>query len=126
MQGSRIVKRLLHAMAGTEGALLGLDQSKRDLLVIQHEIGFLGFAPAYQFAPHDDPAFGERDLSANPGLFIPSGFNQGFGDELDADVVFAEMVCVHKFPNPDGCISTRLQRGISAENIAPCMRCRQC
>jgi putative transposase len=48
------------------------------------------------FTPDDDAALGEADFFANLCLYIPSGGHQRGGDELGADIAFAQFrPCIH-------------------------------
>ena len=76
--------------------VLGLDEGDRDVgLVVEDVVGAFGLAAGDQLAADDDPALGEADLLANLGHLIPARLLDGRGDELGADVAFAEELLVH-------------------------------
>ena len=62
------------------------------MLPVQDEVGLLRLAAANQLAAHDDAALGERHLTPDLRGFVPPDLDDGRGDELDADVVFAQVV----------------------------------
>ena len=72
--------------------LLGLDHGDWDVLPVQDEVGLLGFSTADQLAAHDDAALGEGHLPADLRGLVPPDLDDGRGDELDTDVVFAQVV----------------------------------
>ena len=91
-----VVESLLHAVADAVVVVLGLDQRDRDVgLVVEDVVGTLGFASGDQLAANDDAALGEADLLADLHHFIPARLLNGRGDELGADVAFAEVFLVH-------------------------------
>ena len=97
LQGLRVVQSLLHAVADGVGVVLCLDQGDGDVgLVIEDVVGPLALASADQLAAHDDAALGEAHFLADLHHFVPPGTAQGGGDELGADVAFAETFLVHE------------------------------
>lgn len=96
VQRGGIIERLLHAVRCTEDALLGFDDSERDVLVVQHEVRLLRPATADQLAADDDTAFGEAHLPADMRCLIPTGIDDCRSDIFNADVVFAELVFIYR------------------------------
>ena len=88
IQGDGVVEGLLHAVADGVVVVLGLDQRDGDIrLVVEDVIGPL--------APYNDAALGEANLLADLRHLVPPGTAQSGGDELGADVAFAEASFVH-------------------------------
>ena len=96
LQGLRVVQSLLHAVADGVGVVLCLDQGDGDVgLVVEDVVGPFALASAGQLAAHGDAALGEADFLPNLRHLVPPGLAQGRGDELGADVAFAETFLVH-------------------------------
>ena len=95
IQRDSVIQRLLHPVTNGKGVVLGLDDGNRNVMVIQDVIGPLGLAPRDQLAPDDNPTLGEEDFAANLECLVPSGLNQGWCDELGADVGFAQGLFAH-------------------------------
>ena len=96
IEGAGVFERLLHAVADGVVVVLGLDQGDGDVrLVVEDVVGALGLAARDQLAANNDPAFGKADLLANLRLNVPARLHDGRGDELRADVAFAEVFLVH-------------------------------
>ena len=61
---SRVLERLLHAVADGVVVVLGLDDGDRDVrLVVENVVGALGLAAGDQLAADDDAALGELTSS---------------------------------------------------------------
>ena len=96
VEGGRVVEALLHSIADAIRIVFGLDQRQRDIgPVIEHVVGALRLAAADQLPTHDDAALGKAHLFPDLRHEIPSRPAQGRGDELGADVAFAERVLIH-------------------------------
>ena len=96
VQGVGVVEGLLHAVADGMVVVLGFDQCDGQVgLVVQHVVGPLALAPADQLAAHDDAALGEVNFLADLRHLVPACLAQGRGDELGADVAFAQALLVH-------------------------------
>ena len=64
-------------------------------LAVEDVVGPLALASAGQLAAHGDAALREADFLADLRHLVPPGLAQGRGDELGADVAFAETFLVH-------------------------------
>ena len=96
LQGVGVVEGLLHAVADGMVVVLGFDQCDGQVgLVVENVVGPLALAPADQLATHHDAALGEVDFLADLCHLVPARLAQGRGDELGADVAFAQALLVH-------------------------------
>ena len=97
LQRLRVVQSLLHAVADGVGVVLRLDEGDGDVgLVVEDVVGPLALASAGEPAADGDAALGEADLLADLHHLVPPGLAQRRGDELGADVAFAEAFLVHE------------------------------
>src|ERR1700730_6588610 len=105
LEGRCVIEGLLHAIADAVVIVLGLDDRDRDVrLVVENEVGLLGFATADKLAANDDAAFGEIDLLADLQQIVPAGALKRGQDEFRADIAFGEPPLVH-FPLPFNSLS---------------------
>jgi len=74
--------------------VLGLDHREGDVrLVLQDVVGPFRPASRHHLAADNDPPLGETDFFAQLRELIPASPSQGGGDELRADVAFAQFLC---------------------------------
>ena len=93
VQGLGVVERLLHAVAGGVGAVLGLDHGEREVgLVVEDVVGPLPLAAADQPAAHGDAPLGKAHLPADLRALVPPGPAQGRRDQRRADVTLGKMI----------------------------------
>lgn len=91
-----IAQGLLNAVSDAVRAILGLDDGQGDIgLIVEDVVSALGFAARDQLTAHDDAALGEANLFADLRLQVPARRDQGGGNELGADVAFAEGGVAH-------------------------------
>lgn len=95
--GKRLqIDAIAGGVADAVRAILGLDDGQGDVgLVVEHVVGALAFAARDQLAAHDDAALGKAHLLTDLRRQVPARRDQGGGDELGADVAFAEGRIAH-------------------------------
>lgn len=95
VEGFGVVEGLLDAGADAAVIVFRLDHRDGDVgFVVEDVVGAFGLASGDEFAADDDTAFGEADFLAELGDLVPAGLPDGGGDELGADVAFAEVLFV--------------------------------
>jgi len=78
-----------------EGAALAHDLGQGDAgFVVQEVIGAFGLAAGGEFAADNDTAFGKGDFLTDLIHQVPIGTGERRGDELRADVAFAETLFI--------------------------------
>ena len=92
-----VVQRLLNAVSDAVRAILSLDDGQGDVgFVVKDVVGALALAARDQLAAHYDAPLGEADLLADLPCQVPARRDQGGGNELGADVAFAEGRVAHR------------------------------
>ncbi len=104
----------MHAGADAVVIVFGLDQTDRQVgLEVENVVGELPLATFDGLAPDHHAAVGEIDLLSDLRVDIPTGLSDGRGDELRANVAFAERFLVevhHAFVRPQFGLQTHIRR----------------
>src|SRR5690242_20622351 len=96
LQDFRVLQSLLHAVAYRVVVVLRLDDGNRDVrLVVEDVVGELRLPPSRHLPANMDLATSEVHLAPDLLVVVPSRSLNGRGDELRADVCFAEALLVH-------------------------------
>ena len=93
VEHSGVVERLLDTVARCVGVVLGFDDGERNArLVVEDVVGATNGAlvASGAIATHDDATGGEIDFLAHLAVCVPTCCRDSRGDELGADIAFAE------------------------------------